>query len=767
MTKPELLAPAGSWDCLVAAAQSGADAVYLGGKALNARRGAANFGAEELIKASDYLHERGKKLYVTVNTLLKECEMGELENTAEQLFRARPDGVIVQDMGVCGYFRQVLPSLRLHASTQMAISNPQGAEYLKRRGFDRVVLAREMSLEEIGACSRTGIETEVFCHGALCVACSGLCLFSSMVGGRSGNRGACAQPCRMEYEARGAASAKGYLLSPKDLMTAPMLDKLVSAGASSLKIEGRLKKPEYVAVVTHAYRRLLDGETPDEKLIDELRQVFNRGGFTRGYFEGIRDGEFLSTQRPGHQGVPVGKASGRTVSLNRDVDKGDALAVRNDRGEEIPVKLSGRAGERVANPAKADGTVYRMQSKTLLDEVSERLRRESGCVPVSARLTLRLGEPARLELNDSKNRVTAEGETVIPAENGGISAERLLSQLKKTGGTPYVIEPAELDGDADAFLSMSAVNGLRREALERLSEARIAKARGDWEKKEYRPHEEANGEYSLPPRIAVQADDTGLLKRLLSEGADEAVYFPADLRETALENADVDRMFLYLPPVMAGETLSTLNRFALSNAGKLKGVYISNPGQLALEWPGERRFDFSMNIANNAALEFLGVGEDIYTPSVELTCREIRQLSGNRDLVVYGRVPLMHLRHCPLNAIRGGGRHKECRACDSAAAGKRLSDLYYADRTRASFPFRRLASDAGCVIDLLNSVPMNLLSRTDELPESRVWRLLLTDEDERTAQKLTRAFKAAATGGLPQGNIVEKYTTGHYFRITE
>ena len=767
MTKPELLAPAGSWDCLVAAAQSGADAVYLGGKTLNARRGAANFGAEELIKAADYLHERGKKLYVTVNTLLKECEMGELENTAEQLFRARPDGVIVQDMGVCGYLRQVLPSLRLHASTQMAISNPQGAEYLRQRGFDRVVLAREMSLEEIGACSRTGIETEVFCHGALCVACSGLCLFSSMVGGRSGNRGACAQPCRMEYEAKGAASAKGYLLSPKDLMAAPMLEKLVKAGASSLKIEGRLKKPEYVAVVTHAYRRLLDGETPDEQLTDELRQVFNRGGFTRGYFEGIKDGEFLSTQRPGHQGVPVGKASGRTVYLDRDVDKGDALAVRNELGEEIPIKLSGKAGERLANPVKADGTVYRMQSKTLLDEVSERLRRERGCVHVSARLTIRTGKPACLELDDGENRVTAEGETVMPAENGGVSAERLVSQLKKTGGTPYIIDSAGLDGDADAFLGMSSVNSLRREALECLSQARIARARGDWEKREYVSSKATEGEYLLPPRIAVQSDDTGLLKKLLKEGADEAVYFPADLREKPLANADIEGMFLYLPPVMAGDTLDALNRFALGKAGKLKGVYISNPGQLALEWPGERRFDFSMNIANNAALEFLGVGEDIYTPSVELTCRELKQLAGNLELVVYGRVPLMHLRHCPLNAIRGGGKHRECRACDSAKAGKRLKDLYYTDRTRANFTFRRLASSDGCVIDLLNSVPMNLLQRAGELPESRVWRLLLTDEDEKTAVKLVKAFRAAAAGEKPEGNMVAKYTTGHYFRITE
>ncbi|MBR5984984.1 MAG: hypothetical protein IK019_01080, partial [Clostridia bacterium] len=202
-------------------------------------------------------------------------------------------------------------------------------------------------------------------------------------------------------------------------------------------------------------------------------------------------------------------------------------------------------------------------------------------------------------------------------------------------------------------------------------------------------------------------------------------------------------------------------------AESIKGVYISNAGQLALEWPRERRFDFSMNIANNAALDYLEIKDDIYTPSVELTCREIRQMRGSRELIVYGRVPLMHLRHCPLNALRGGGLHRECRACDGAKAGKRLNDLYYTDRTQARFPFRRLASNEGCVIDLLNSVPMNLLARTAELPESRVWRLLLTDEDEMTAVRLVRAFKKAALGEATKETIIDKYTTGHYFRITE
>ncbi|MBR6008051.1 MAG: hypothetical protein IK056_03075, partial [Clostridia bacterium] len=298
-------------------------------------------------------------------------------------------------------------------------------------------------------------------------------------------------------------------------------------------------------------------------------------------------------------------------------------------------------------------------------------------------------------------------------------------------------------------------------------QARISAARGNWTRRRYVPAGTVYQEDMLPPRVAVQGDDARLLRRLLNEGADEAVYFPSDLRPEALENAGIDGMFLYLPPVMAGDTLEKLHRFAADKAESIKGVYISNAGQLALEWPGERRFDFSMNIFNNAALDYLDIKDGIYTPSIELTCREIRQMRGSRELIVYGRVPLMHLRHCPLNAMRGGGLHRECRACDGAKAGKRLNDLYYTDRTQARFPFRRLASNEGCVIDLLNSVPMNLLARTAELPESRVWRLLLTDEDELAAVRLVRAFKKAALGEAAKETIIDKYTTGHYFRITE
>ncbi|MBR5379416.1 MAG: U32 family peptidase [Clostridia bacterium] len=767
MSVPELLSPAGQWDSLVAAVQNGADAVYLGGKTLNARRGAGNFDSDELKRASDYLHERGKKLYVTVNTLVKQSELKELERMAEDLAACRADAAIVQDAGVCRVLSQMVPGLRLHASTQMAVSSAQGAEYLKKRGFERAVLAREMDLDEIRKSAETGIEIEVFCHGALCVACSGLCLFSSLVGGRSGNRGACAQPCRMEYTLSGARQASGYLLSPKDLMSAGFLEKLTGAGVKSLKIEGRLKRPEYVAVVTGIYRRLLDGDafTPEDE--EKLRQIFNRGGFTRGYAEGIRDGEFLSVRRPSHWGVGVGRAvSAREIRLAKDVLNADTLVVRPEKGEDVPVRLQGLAGLSVKNPSSVTGEVIRLTSEKQMEEARLSCQGEKQTVAVNAVLTARVGQPISLSLTDGERTIECAGQTVEKAAKGRLDEARIREQLSKTGGTPYRMDTIELAADEDAFVPVSAVNALRRSCLESLSFQRIKQKRGaTGEIHPYRddPLPDENPDR---PRLAVQSADCALLRRLERAGADDLVYFPADTRAEALGKADMDGMYLYLPPVMHTDTLKELNRLALDRAESLKGVYITNVGQMDLTWPGEKRFSFELNLANEPALRFLGAERSIYTPSVELTCREIASIGGRRELAVYGRLPLMHLRHCPLNAARGGGQHVSCRACDLNPPDKRLDACSLTDRMKAVFPLRRLASDRGCVIDLLNSVPLDVASRTVELPKSAVWRLLFTDETPAQAEQTLLLYARLARG--EEAAVPDRpHTTGHYFRKTE
>ena len=765
--KPELLAPAGQWDSLVAAVQNGADAVYLGGKTLNARRGAGNFDADGLLRAADYLHERGKKLYVTVNTVVKQEELSHLEEIARELYDCAADAAIVQDFGVCALLSGMLPRLRLHASTQMAVHNAQGAAYLKKRGFERVVLAREMSLDEIGQCSACGIETEVFCHGALCVACSGQCLFSSLVGGRSGNRGQCAQPCRLPYTLSGAADASGYLLSPKDLMTAGFLDLLRGAGVASLKIEGRLKRPEYVAVVTRIYRSLLDGGKFTRADEEALKQIFNRGGFTDGYAVGIRDGDFISKERPSHYGVRVGECTPKAALLEKDVSSADALALRTANGEDEPVRLSGRAGDSLPNPAGKPGELYRMASEAQLSEAARSMQCEAQCVGVDAHMYVHTGENTRLTMTDGIHTVSAQGEAAEKAQKSPLDTERLRAQLSKTGGTPYYIKNVSLDTDADAFMPISAVNTLRRECIDTLRAKRIRAAHDAAVLKPYTVPEYAMSA-ARAPRITVQSDNASLLRELLSAGADDGVYFPADLRASALEGADIDGMFLYLPPVAQTRTLDVLYEFAVKNADRLKGVYITNIGQLLKNWPGENRFDFALNIANSPALEFLDVGNRIYTPSPELTSREIAAFGGRKELLVYGRLPLMHLRHCPLNAARRGGLHTACRACDTAKNGKRLDDCTLTDRMNVRFPLRRLASDDGCTIDVLNSVPLSLAQHTEKLPACESWRLIFDRADYAAARRITLAYASLARGECTDTSVLpESITTGHYFRKTE
>ena len=761
----ELLAPAGNWDAMVAAVQNGADAVYLGGKGLNARAGAGNFDSDELKRAADYLHERGKKMHVTLNTVLKQNEINKLIDAAADLAAAGADAAIVQDFGVCNVLKKVLPSLKLHASTQMAVHNKAGASYLKQRGFARVVLAREMSLEDAAECAACGIETEIFCHGALCVACSGQCLFSSLVGGRSGNRGMCAQPCRLPYTLSGYGKTResGYLLSTKDLMTVDRISDFAAAGASSIKIEGRLKRPEYVAVVVRAYRRALDGEKINEADIEELKQIFNRGGFTSGYLRGISDGIFLSKQRPSHWGVSVGIAkTSKDMLITRDVLKQDALVLRTNAGEDIPVSLEGIKGRTIKNPTGKPGELIRLVSAKQMQAAGETLKNEVK-LPVSAMVSFKTGMPCACTVSDGANTVNVTGELVQKAEKAAPDAERICAQFKKTGGTPYQITDIDLELDKTAFAPVSTINSLRREALETLKVKRIQAAQGC---------ESRLGDYepalieSIPaliPKIVVQSADAELLRAALASGADETVLFPNDVRGQDINLDGLKGAYIYLPNVLSQASLDNLRQTVRACEQAIKGVYISNIGQLAYDWPGEIRLDFALNIANNEALSFLPRAR--YTPSPELTAREIGELGGEKELIVYGRLPLMHLRHCPLNAALNGGKHDICTRCDKMSP-KPLNGCTLTDRKNVVFPLRRLAQCGGCVIDVLNSVPLSLDRHITGLPKASSWRLLFTDESVDAVKNIVKHFKALAEGKNSDYTI-DNYTTGHYFRGVE
>ncbi|NLD47499.1 MAG: U32 family peptidase, partial [Clostridiaceae bacterium] len=321
--KPELLAPCGDQDAFKAAVENGADAVYLGGRLFNARQFAANFDSEKLKEASDYAHVRAVNVYLAMNTLMSEGELGKALEFLQEAYLAGIDGVIVQDLGFAALVRKAFPDLPLHASTQMTIYNIEGVRTLEKIGFKRVVLARELSLEEIGSiCTETGLEVEVFAHGALCTGYSGQCLMSSIIGGRSGNRGKCAQPCRLPYELEGenpnrnSSINRGYYLSPKDLCTVGLLGEIAATGVKSLKIEGRMKSPEYVATVVRIYRKYLNrvfekGKLSvkyaiDEQDLSDLLKIFNRGGFSEGYFKGKTGKDMMSYEKPKNWGVYLG-----------------------------------------------------------------------------------------------------------------------------------------------------------------------------------------------------------------------------------------------------------------------------------------------------------------------------------------------------------------------------------------------------------------------------------------------------------------------------
>ncbi len=782
----ELLAPAGEKEAFLAAVKAGANAVYLGATALNARAGAGNFDRETLAWATEYAHERDVRIHVTVNTVVKESEMNLVDDVAEQLAHCGVDAAIVQDLGVAARLHRLLPSLSLHASTQMAIHNAQGAQFALDAGFSRAVLAREMSLEEIAECADTGIEVEVFGHGALCVSCSGQCLFSSLVGGRSGNRGQCAQPCRLPYHLEGAVRAQGYLLSTKDLMTLDSLVRLREAGIASLKLEGRLKRPEYVYAVTSAYRRALDlleayGDyAPDEETREELMQVFNRGGFTRGYGPGLIDRELMSRERPNHQGVPVGQlvAPGK-LALTRELLPEDALILRAKRADEdVPLRgVSGRAGEtvraRVPAAARPIMPLYRLTSQEQMERIREALNDEPQTVLLSGFFRAQAGEKACLQLTDGQRAVRVESpEPLAPAKKPG-DPERARTQLQKTGGTPYQLIDLSLSVDPGAFLPASLLNELRRDALRRLSQARVTAFRG-CKRSLSRALPPELPELPAPkaPLLRVEGSDWALLRRL--HGADELIFRPEDLSAEGLDQVAPDRPFsLALPMTCSAEALDRLCDWAQANQANLTAVYIANPGQLVVPFPGTRRADFSLNLANREALAFLaGQGITEYTPSVELTAQELRQMDasgGSRELIVYGRLPLMQLRHCPIRAALDGP-HASCRRCDGLSEDKRLGAHVLIDRKNVAFPLRRVRSDEGCLVRVLNSAPLFLLRHAGRLPESAAWRLVLTDETEAEAQSVLRLHRLAIEGGDVRAASdwpawdAKNTTTGYYFR---
>ena len=767
----ENLAPAGNQASLERAEAAGADAVYLGYTAFSARAGAGNFDRQQLAEALRFAHLRDMRVHVTVNTLVKDAELPEALEVLRMLRDMGADAVLIQDLGLLRLARACCPGLTVHASTQMAIHNRTGAAWCRNMGIRRVVLARECSLEEIRKCAGAGIEIEVFGHGAQCVSVSGLCLFSSMLGERSGNRGRCAQPCRMEYELRGR---RGAWLSPRDVCLRDDLPALRDAGAVSVKLEGRLKRPEYVAVTAGSYARglrsLEEGAfaPADAAEREGLLQIFNRGGFMRGYAFGCEDAGVIDPGRVSHQGVAIGRIESlrngfARARLTKTLHDGDGLELRGDgrSGELIyagPETAAGEAALLRLRPdlaVKAGDRVFRLTDASQLEAARSLPGRR---IAAGAHLRAMPGEPLTLTVTAGGQSVTRQGETVQAARTRAAEPEELLRNLGKTGNTVFGLAEAAAE-TAGAFVPVSALNALRREALEALAET-LARANT--------PDNGPEGEYpaaalpegNLPPMAVARTEEQAALAR---ERGFRVIRYPEDWREEALEEllqTMPEGDWLRLPDVCEEDTLETIHGLVTRYAGRLGGIVLGTVGQLGRTWPVPFGAGSGIPVMNRqAAALLLAEGCAFVTASPELTGRELRTLlEGNPPIVTqtYGRTQLMLLHHCPARTALGLKKgHRDCRLCDAGAPDS-LRGLELKDRTGAGFPLLRQRLPEGCLVRLMNSLPTELPGR-EELP----WQSLeLTDEGPEEA---ARALDAAAEGrrsGL-------RATAGHWNRPVE
>ncbi len=490
MEKVELLAPCGGMEQLKAAIEAGADAVYIGGRLFNARIGAGNFSDEELKEAIDYAHLRGVKVYITLNTLIFDDELEEALYYGRQMHRYSADALIVQDLGLAKLIKENLPDMELHLSTQGTIYNPSGAEIAKELGFSRVVAAREMTLEEIGKMSAV-CETEVFVHGAICICYSGQCQMSRSLGGRSGNRGRCAQPCRLPY--RDDSGKTGYYLSPRDLSYLDNIPALIKAGVKSFKIEGRMKSPEYVAEVTGIYRKYIDIYYEGKKFFVEggdkerLRQIFSRGEFTEGFLQGIPR-NFLVDEAPKHNGILIGHVVSRgkrktlNVQLSEKLDMGDGIEIRG--GEIGKRRISGNIvtfirklqkntyiiGD-ISGDVRPGDFIYRISEKKQMVEAKKLIQSEARKIPVDMKFFAMVGKMPSLSVKYGKHKVQVTGkEEIQEAINLPVTEERVKTQLKKTGKSSFFAGNIDIKLLGDCAIPVSYINNMRRNALEKLKE---------------------------------------------------------------------------------------------------------------------------------------------------------------------------------------------------------------------------------------------------------------------------------------------------------
>lgn len=764
MKRVEVLAPAGSMESLYAAINKGADAVYLGGNKFSARAYASNFDNDNMIKAIDYAHSYDVKVYVTLNTILKENEIDEAVKYVGFLYEIGVDALIIQDVGLLKRIREDFKDFELHASTQLTVHNGEAALYFKDKGFHRIVLSRELSLDEIKYISKDlAIETEMFVHGALCISYSGQCLMSSIIGGRSGNRGRCAQPCRMEYTLKGEKSGekRGYLLSPKDMCTIEDVNEVINTGTYSLKIEGRMKRAEYVAGVVDNYRKAVDKALFNSKYDSQagkrqLLQLFNRSGFTKAFLQKDTGKDMMSYNSPKNAGIPLGKVDNNgEVVLKEDIKLGDGIRYR-DKGFTLSKMLlngneikEGKRGDKVKIfpiDYKKGDELFKSLNKELFDELEGYLKPFYKKIPLKANVRFEIDKPFYLEVTYNEKDYKFLGEVVQRAEKRPLDKERIEDALKKSGDVPFKFEEIVFENFEDGFLRVADLNNLRRDALESIAKS-ISKSyrRRRPDKIIYKDNiinkENINEVFSCITKEQANA--------LIECGAKDIAFDLFSRELNALRSKDLIefsekykgdiRFYVKTSTIVKGEFNSvceTINKVK----PYIKGIVSSNVGIINV-FKDELYIigDYKLNIMNSESLKFYQKDIELPTLSLELNRGEIKALAkkakGNMAMIVYGKPELMISEYCPIGSTFGGKNSEQ--KCNIACSKDKFTLI---DRVNERL---RVMTDLYCRSYILNPVPLNLFDEIDSIKEFGItsFRFDFRDESYDEVKKVYNIYK--------------------------
>ena len=814
----ELLAPAGSMEALYAAVNEGANAVYLAGNRFGARAYAKNFDEEELRKGIKYAHLHNVGVHVTVNTIAEDSEFEDLRKYLKFLEEVGADAVLVQDLGVAALVKEVAPRLPLHASTQMTVHNLDGVRALEELGFARVVLSRELGLEEIRyIAANSQAEIEIFMHGALCVCYSGMCLMSSMIGGRSGNRGRCAQPCRLPYELvneKGTDVLKGkagnYLLSPRDLATVDILPELIKTGAASFKIEGRMKRPEYVATVVRVYRRAIDSFYEGNFFVadedkEDLRQVFNRD-FTTAYLKGYPGKNMMSDKRPNNRGVMVGrvtevKKGEVSLKLTTALRKGDII--------EFWVKVGGRVtaelkelfdvnGEEVEEVCEGDIATIKVEGKISVNDRAFKvydirlIQRAKAAyesakrIDIFGKATAKVGERLAVEFTDDTGNIgKAETEFVGEvARKRPLTAEYLRSQIDRLGETSFWLKNFTAEIEGEVMVPASEINDARRRAIDALEKVRIKAfnlpVRVDFSDISNVIVQNKNLDKN---KLVVRVDTFEKAQAALEGGADGIIFgsesyghfaipieeYEKTLRIARKKSKDV---FFSTPRIIRnsdGEFFKGL----LKEFEQLKpnGIYVHTIGafyRAKAETTSPVFTDFSLIAYNERTLEFLkNYGAAGVALSEELTLNQIKALIKKAplplEIIIHGKAELMVSDYCVMGAFLGGRGEKPC----SMPCKKERFSLK--DRKGEKFP---IVTDEYCRMHILNGKTRSMLPYAKELLNMPLkLRIDGRYENKDSVYKIVTAYKKA---GLLDEDAARQFeeslfdkneiTRGHFFR---